>query len=368
MAQDVLANIAGALARTFAPDMIYQFNRETVLAKLMTVKDDAGYGDGKEVAWDVSFSGASAAAFAEGSDVASTEFSNDVDTAGILAWGMYRSNFNLTNLEINAATRAVGTASKLRDLITHRLFGAVTKLASVVNADLWTGTGTASNGNPNIIGFTGTSGTWNGALISSGSYASLSTATYSEWASNLFTNGGTARPLSFALLSQVERQIYIACGERPDLIVGSAGVLSKYEGLFETQKMYNSNEGGGVQKYRGSVTEGMEGMKTSLAWRDTPMYRDRNSPTGVMLMLNSNYIELKFLPFNPLSPDGVPVRETHLPASTGGKGASAPTPLMANIYPLARTGSAVKFNVEMYTQLAVKRPNSCALIGDLSEA
>lgn len=365
MAADVLANIANALARTFAPDIVMQFNREAVTAKLLSVKDDQGYGDAKEVAWDVSFSGATAAAFAEGSDVGASEFNQDTDINAILSWGMYRAPFQLSNLEINAASRAVGSADKLRSIVTHRLFGSMTKMASVINADLWTGTGTASNGNPNIIGFTGTAGTWNGSLISSGSYAGLATGTYSEWASNLFTNGGVSRPLSFALLSQAERQIYLNSGERPDVMVGSVGVLSKYEGLFESQKMYNSNEGGGVSQYRGSVTAGMEGMKTSLAWRDTPMYRDRNAPTGVLLMLNSSNLELKFLPFNPLSPDGVPVQTMTLPSSNGK--ATTPTPLMANIYPLARTGSAIKFNVEMYVQLAVKRPNSCALIGDLSE-
>ena len=365
MAADNLANIANALSTTFAPEIVRAFNREAVLAKLLAVKDDNGQGDAKEVAWDVSFSGATAAAFAEGSDVGSTEFNQDVDVPAKLAWGMYRAPFQLSNLEINAASRSIANAKQLGQLVTHRLFGSITKMASVINADLWTGTGTATNGNPNIIGFTGTAGTWNGALINSGSYAGLSVGTYSEWAANLSTNGGSKRPLTFALLSNLEQSIYTASGRKPNCIVTSPGVVAKYESLFETVKRYNTNEGGGVERYIGSVQAGMEGMTTNLAWRDIPVYRDRNAPAGTLLMLDLDNVEVKYLPFQPLSPDGVPVNAMTIPSSNGQT--TTPTPLIAHVYPLARTGSAVKFNAEIYLQLAVKRTNAQGLLGDISE-
>lgn len=358
MAIDTLSAISSALSTTFAPQIVRAFNREAVLAKLLPVKDDGGQGDAKQVAWDVSFSGASAGTFTEGADVLVTDFAQDVDTTATLSWGLYRSSFALTNLEITAAARSIGNATALGQMVMHRLMGSITKLASVINADLWAGTG-ASN---SIVGFVGSS--FNGALISSGTYATLATGTYPEWASNVLTNGGATRPLTFALMSQLERTIYTNSGRRPNCIVTSPGVLSKYESLFETQKRYNSNEGGAVDRYVGSVQQGMEGMTTNLSWRDIPVYRDRNAPSGTLLMLDLENVEMKFLPF-PAASDGVPQQAMNVPSSNGQ--ASTPTPLMAHIYPLARTGDAQKFSVVIYMQLAVKRTNAQGALGDISE-
>lgn len=362
MAIDNLAAISNALSTTFAPNIVRAFNREAVLAKLLPVRDDGGQGDAKQVAWDVSFSGASAAAFAEGADVQVSDFAQDVDVPATLPWGLYRSSFALTNLEITAAARSLKNAEVLGNMVLHRLMGSITKLASVINADLWSGTGTSGGGNPNIVGFVGSS--YNGALITSGSYATLSVGTYPEWASNLLTNGGTARPLTFALLSQLERNIYVNSGRRPNCIVTSPGVLSKYESLFETQKRYNSNEGGAVDRYVGSIQSGMGGMETNLSWRDIPIFRDRNAPTGTLLMLNLDDLAMKFLPF-PASSDGVTQTAVNLPSSNGAS--PTPTPLLAHIYPLARTGDAQKFSVVIYMQLAVQRTNSQGILGDISE-
>lgn len=363
---DVLANISPALSQTFAPDIVRAYNREAVLGRIIPFVSDDGQGDAKQVAWDVSFSGASAQAFAEGSDVQVGEPAVDVDVPATLSWGQYRSVFYLSNLNINAATRTIAGGAALVDMVGHRTVGAATKLASVINTDLWTGTGTASNGNPNIIGFTGTPETWNGALISSGTYATLATATYPEWASNLLTNGGTFRPLSFALLSQLERQIFINSGRTPSVIVTTAGIASKYENLFEgAQRWMNEGGSGGVQLFAGSIGAGMDGMNTNMMWRNIPVIRDRNAPTGSLLMLDLEYVEGKYLPFAPLSPDGIPVTTFSLPSSDGKAG--APTPMIATLYNLGRTGSAVKFVLEIYLQLAVKRTNAQGLLADLSE-
>lgn len=362
MAGEILANLAPALSQTFAKDIVRAWNREAVLAKLIPFKAEGGQGEGKNVSWDVSFTGATAQTFVEGSDVAVGEFQQDVDVPAVLAWGQYRSAFQLSNLEINAASRSIANAAALADIVGHRLEGSVAKIASVVNADLWAGTGT-SGGNPSIVGLYGTAA--NGALVSSGIYAGLATATYPEWASNVLTNGGVARPLTFALLSQLEKNIYTASGRKPTCIVTSPGVASKYEGLFETEKRVIDVGGAGVARYDGSMTQGQEGMRTSLYWRGIPVYRDRNAPAGTLMMLDLDNIEGKLLPFNPLSPDGVPVSAMNAPSSNGQT--VTPTPLIVNIYPLARLGSAIKFAAEIYVQLKVSRTNAQGLLGDLVE-
>src|SRR5262245_4952855 len=107
MAGDVVANIAGALAQTMAPELTRTWNRRTALCQNIRILPGGGQGAGQNVAWDVEFSGATADAFQEGSDVDPSEFNQDPMTKATLPWGQYRSAFQLTNLEINVAAANV---------------------------------------------------------------------------------------------------------------------------------------------------------------------------------------------------------------------------------------------------------------------
>ena len=66
MAAEVLSGISGALAQTFAPELIRNWNRQAVLAKNLRVISAGGQGAGQNVAWDVEFSGAGAARISGG--------------------------------------------------------------------------------------------------------------------------------------------------------------------------------------------------------------------------------------------------------------------------------------------------------------
>lgn len=358
MAGDNLPNLSAALATTIAPRLVRAYNREAIFGRLINVTSDGGQGDAKEVRWDVQFSGATAASFAEGSDVAPSEFNQDPVIPAVLPWGQYRAPFKLTNLEINAASQSIAGATALGNIVANRLEGSLTKMMAVMNQDFLTGTGTDGSGNPTIVGVVP-------SLAATGTYASIAKATYPEWAGIVLANGGVTRPLTFDLLANLEQLVFVASGREPDAIVTTAGVARKYEGLFETRRLEANNGSSPFPGYQGSTAPGVTGPKTNLYWRGKPVIRDRNMPAGTILMLSYQDIEGKFLPFNPMTPDGVPVNQQQLPSSNGT--VSTPTMLKCVVYPLARTGSAVAFVAETYVQLKVARTNAHGLLQDVSE-
>lgn len=350
MAAETLSSISGALAQTFAPQISRLWNRQAILARTLRAVAGGGQGGGQNIAWDVEYSGATADAFVEGSDVASGEFSTDPVTKAILPWGQYRSAFQLSNLEIIAAANNIASATALEDMVGERFMGAITKLISKINVDLFSGTGT-SNGAPSIIGL-------DAALSTGGSYAGINKATVTEWAGNLSSNAGTGRALSLSLLAGGEQLAFISSGMEPSVLFTTAAIHTKYEGLF-TDIVRVVNDGRGpVQSFQGSTN--------NLYWRGKPVVRDRNATAGCVYMINPDEVELVYLPWPGSSPDGVQTMSKSLESSNGEQGEQ--TPLMARCYPLGRTGSGVKFVVEIYLQLKVRRPNAHVLIKDLLEA
>ncbi len=283
------------------------------------------------------------------SDVGSGEFLQDPLVPAVLAWGQYRSAFQLSNLEINAATASIANAAELGNILGERLEGSVSKMVSVINADLFAGTGTDGSGNPNIIGL-------NTAILNSGSYATIDPNTYPEWVGNVVANGGTARPLTMDLLYNLEQQIFTASGMEPDALVCSPGVYRKYAGLFEATRRTVDDGRGPIPTYQGAAS--------NLFWKGLPVIRDRNATSGTLYMLNQGMIETRLLPFAMVQ-DGVLKTQKDLPSSNGMESAS--TALTCQVYPLGRTGSGVKFVAETYLQLKVVRRNAHGILKDISE-
>lgn len=350
MAAETLSSISGALAQTFAPQITRLWNRQAILARSLRAVPGAGQGGGQNIAWDVEYSGASADAFAEGSDVSSGEFATDPVTKAQLPWGQYRSAFQLSNLEILAAANNISNATALEDIVGERFLGSITKLISKINLDLFSGTGT-SNGAPSIIGL-------DAALASTGSYAGINKASVTEWAGNVSSNAGTGRALSLSLLAGGEQLAFVNSGMEPSVLFTTAAIHSKYEGLFSDALRVVSDGRGPVPSYQGSTN--------NLYWRGKPVVRDRNATAGSLYMINPDEVELVYMPWPGSMPDGVASMARNLESSNGLEGES--TPLMARCIPLGRTGSGVKFVCEIYIQLKVKRPGAHVLIKDLLEA
>jgi hypothetical protein len=350
MAAETLSNLSGALAQTFAPDLVRVWNRDALLLKTISWKAGGGQGSGLNVAWDVETSGSTAAAMQEGSDVGAGEFDFDPTIPATLPWGMYRAAFSLTNHEINVASANIGNASALGDIVGERFLGKMAKLVDLMEADVFTGTGTAANTFPNIVGF-------DTAVAATGTYANISKSTYPEWAGNVLSNGGVARPLTMDLLAKAEQAMFIASGRSPEALVVSPGVYTKYEGLFESQSRVVNDTSSPMKSFYGSFTDG-------LYWRGRPVVRARKAPSGTCRMVTFSELEGRYLPWVGV-PYGTEVADRPMASSHGDD--ASPIGLACHVYQLAKTGSSAKFAMEVTLQLKVKRPGQHALISDVSE-
>jgi hypothetical protein len=154
LALENLAAISAALSQVFAPDLERQYNRLAVTLALIP----AERGRGKNAAFDVELSGATADAVEEGSDVAEDEFTTDPLQPATLFWAHYRQSFKLTETEMEAAASSIGSPDVILDMFGERVLNAHHKLASAINQDVLTGTGTNAKGVRNLVGLLGEAG------------------------------------------------------------------------------------------------------------------------------------------------------------------------------------------------------------------
>lgn len=344
MAAENLSGISGALAQTMAPQLTRNWNRQAVFLQNIDITTAGGAGAGQNVSWDTEFStsGATAATFTEGADV--TTYSQDPVTKALLNWGMYQSSFQLSNLEINAAAANIGNASALGDMIGERFLGAITSITDKMEQDCFTGTAS-----PSLVGLTT-------AIAASGSYAGVAVGTYSEWAGNVQANGGTPQALTLAQLATAEGLAFVASGMEPDFLMTTPLIYSKYESLFNATVRTVTDGSKPIPQFQGSSGR--------LFWRGKPIIRNRRCPAGKIFMMNSSAVELVVLPWANV-PDGV-MTVTKNALSSNGDGTDT-VKIPFKVYPLARTGSAVKFAVEVYAQLKIRRPNAHVVISDVQE-
>lgn len=352
MAAETLSSISTALSQVFAPQIARQWNRSAVTAALISLQPDGvSAGRGKNVAWDVAFSGNSATTVAEGSDVQDSELASDTNVPAVLSWAHYRSSFKVSETELDAAASSVGVATALMDIFGERIMNAGEKMARVVNVDLLSGTGTDGSSNPTIVGLLG------GALETTGSYAGLSRATYSEWQGNVMANGGVARPLTLDLLYQMDQNIFTASMEMATHLIVSPGVYRKYASLFEAIRRI---EGDG----RGALSMGSGAAE--LFFKGLPVLRDPSVPAGTCIFFNNRHVKAKYLPRLQSPQDAVMQRMSDL---VGGNGADVKnvTAVPARVAILAKTGDSVKVSLKTTLSACVTRPNALGYISDISE-
>lgn len=348
MAAENLASISTALATTFSARLRRQWNRVAVTAATIEMEPATGQGGGKQIGWDVEFSGAQANSFSEGSDIGAGEYATDPVLPAVLAFGCYRSAFQLSNLEIKAAQANPGNAAELGRIMVERLDGSLAKMASKANSDLWNGTGVDASGNPTIIGLPT-------ALDPVAPYAGINKVSYSEWAGLQLANGGVGRSLTFDLLYNADQLIYVASGKSGKVIIAAPDVYRKYANLFEAIKRVVVGPDGQTPAFAGGERE--------LSWKGIPVLRDKDMTAGTVAMLNTDDIRIRPLA-GAADQDGAQTMSRQLPSSNGET--EAKTPLLCDVYPLGRTGSGQKFVAEMYLQLQVSRVNSHCIIKDIA--
>ncbi len=372
MAGENLQTIFNALSVFFDPKLQRQWNRTTVLAGQLNANPATKPAElgGKQVAFDVEFTGATAQTVAEGSDVAASEYNQDIDEPFVLPWATYRSSFQVSEQEVDAARNSVGTAEDLMDLFGARIESAGSVIASQIENDMLVGTGVDGSGNPTIIGIYG------GAISASGAYGGLNPATWTEWAGNVLANGGTPRALSADLTEQADANIFTASSLQWNLAMTSAGVTRKWASLFTTggpgaQNVPLARVNDGANYDLGRPTGpvgGAPAQQQGLFLKGQPLFRNRLNPTGKLALLNTDHIRVKYMPRTLRQADIDFMQLMQIEGSSG----RAPSSITATGIPmriavLAKTGDSYKISCRVTLQMAVVRRNAQAIVQDISE-
>jgi hypothetical protein len=378
MAAEISTAVLSALSQIMQPYLQRQWNRTTYLLGLLNAAPASiSAGFGKNVAFDVEFTGSTAQTVAEGADVPATEFNSDVDTVAIFPWATYRSSFQISEQEIDMARTSVGIPQALQDLIGDRILGCGAQLASAIENDALVGTGVDAQGNPTLVGLYG------GALTASGAYGGINPATYTEWASNVVSNGGAARTLTPDLLAQLDQNIFQAAGVPWTHIMTSAGVTRRYEGMFNTATTSNNNfplirmnDNPSSPSYGTGVPNDGQMQLQSIWYKGTPVIRNRLNPAGQLAVLNANYIALKYLPHVPTRNELEYFQSLGLQGSSAGGTPSGPgtalqptqaTGIPARLVEIAKTGDSHKISMRITLAMCVTRRNAMGILKDISE-
>lgn len=356
MASIALSDITSALATLFEDQLVAQWNRAVVLTKLLPVVQ----GSAQNINWDIKGTDGSVAhgssMIAEGATVST--FSDDALTKATLSFTNYYDAFGISGLAMNAAA-ATGNPAGLADLFGEKFMDSVTRLAKNLNQEWYTGTG-ASNHIAGLVDPT------NGALKASGTYAGVAKGSVTLFQGNELANGGSPRPLSFQIMRDTIRSVYVASGTTPDLIVCDPIQFARYGMLFGEQRRYMAEmtTAGGTYK--------LDGGFKALEFDGIPVVQDKDASAGQMLFLNTNHVRIQQLP-DMLADANQPgaigkaakLKLTGTPETQLGAGN---TSLTARLLPLAIVGDNYTFQLVIYPQLQVRRPNSCAMLVDLVSA
>lgn len=349
MAVQVLADFSDALSQLFEAMLVRQMNRKVVLANLLRKTN----GSGKNLAWDVTFSGITATStYTEGADVGAGDLDNDVEEDAILSWGQYRQSFGISGLALAAASSSQGNASQYLDMIMKKAVDSSSYLLADINSDLYVGTGASTS----IVGL-------DAALATTGTYATIAKATYSEWQGNVDDNSGTPRALTKSLLDSLERAIYSACGMAPSFIVTTPAVASKYEALLDAiaRQILEQGDTSTLIRNLGSPVINENGY-TGLNYKGIPIYRDKDCPSGKLYMLNEDHVEL-----TTLVQAGTSTATSYVERMLSDE-KMVSSGVNARLEALAKTGDADKFTCKLYPQVKVDRPNTHGVIEDIDES
>lgn len=318
------------LAQNYRGNIIRQINRRTQLLKLLPFVK----GEGKNCAFATEADGMVAENFADGADAAN--FGSDAQASATLSWGLYRSAFRVTGLAL-ASSSTSRTPEGNVALWARNMVNAAAKLASTINAALFTGagTGTLIAGLDVAVGQT--------TNIYAGIDRSVGANAYFK--PTVVDPGALTAP-TFALLRDDIRQIYEACGQNPDIAVCSPAVFNKVGALFDSTRRQVQD----VTTARGVVK--LDAGFGALELDGVFFVKDKDCQANRIIYLNSEHVRIEYLPSaNPTQDTGI-----QMVATDDGFGA---TPLGMVCEPIAKLGDSSRCQCKTYVQLVVERPNTC---------
>jgi len=312
-------------------DVVRQINRRSALLRILPIIP----GSGQNCAWSVEADGQIGETYADGADAAN--FGSDAQQQAVLGWSRTRSNFTVTGTARRAARTAQAGPGGMRDLIGRNMVNSSAKVASTVNAALFSGAGTTNNIAGLDVAIADTTNT----------YATINRATLPAnafWLPTVTDPGSLTAP-TFAQIRADRTAIFKACGESPDIAVCSPEVFDTVGGLYDATRRYVTE----VSTPRGKVTldAGFQGLELD----GMVFIKDKDATANRIYYLNSNYIEIWY---QPLEPEAMGTMNLPLKADDG----FGQTPLGIQCVKLAKNGDADRYSCFTELQLVVRKPNA----------
>lgn len=320
-----------ALGQRLRGDTVRTINRRSAALRLLKVVP----GDGKAIAWNAQGDGQLAENYAEGADAAN--FGSDEQAQALLNWARVRSNFHVTGSAQRAAKSNMAGPDGMKDLIGHNIVDSSAKVASTINTQLFSGTGSSNQ----LTGFDAAIGD------DTNTYAAIDRSTETHWRPTV-VDPGSSTALTFAQIRSDLGSIYDACGMVPDLAFCKTNVFNTLANLFSDNRRYVQQ----INTARGHVVldAGFEGIEVD----GCVFVKDKDATANRIYYVNSSVVELQYQAPDPamLSMLGLTM------ASDDGYGA---LPLGIRCEKLAKSGDADKYMCFVECNLVVKRPNACGV-------
>lgn len=329
-----LALINAALAQLYRDNITRQINRRSALLRMLTIRPNT---TGKNVAFDIEGDGMVAENFSDGADV--SNFGSDALTPVTLNFALCRANFRITD-QARAAANRTGNPAGASDLLLRNAANAVTKLTSLINGQLFTGTGSSNQ----------IAGLQTCALKDDNTYGGIdrTDSANSYWRSNVIDAGGAAISIA-RIRNAVGDTIYTASGEQPTVAFAKPDVFNYVGSLYDSNRRYQTDVT--VMTPRGAVK-----LDSSLGIIDVEgciLIKDKDAPANEIIFLNPDHVAIEYLPM---------VDESLLPEQVIEKSADdgyGGMPLGMYLKRVATLGASSRFSLQTYLQLAVDKPNSC---------
>jgi hypothetical protein len=145
--------------------------------------------------------------------------------------------------------------------VGSRVFAANAILAAMMDLDAIGASGKDSAGDRTFIGFVP-------ALLTHNFYGCVSDLP--EWTPNVLSNGGVARPLTFELLSNADRLIFMSKSVPWTHVLMTPGIVRRYQQFLT----YGPDE-------------------KLLLWKGRPVIRHSGLPSGTVVLANMREIEVR---------------------------------------------------------------------------
>jgi hypothetical protein len=332
MANLDLAALYDYLAQNYRDRTVRTFNARSVLLKLLEKRKC----DGKNHAWTWEGTGALAENFTSGQDV--SNYGYDTKHNAILTPALSRSNGFIADDVASVAANSQLSGGFTR-LVVREFENCVRKMSSYLNQQGYSGLGTGTL----ICGL-------DVALDDANTYAGVnrSTGSLAGFRSSIFDPGVLTAPTIAMLRSDIST-VYDACGEVPNLAVCSTAVWNKIAALFTELRRFNQD----VMNLGGRQIA-MDASVSAIELDGTMFVKDKDATANTIYYLNTDYVRWEYIPLGPGMDDLQ--KQGRTMGLDDGYGA---IPLGMWVKPLATTGAAEKFTMEVQANLVVEKPNAC---------